>query len=146
VRPSKRERFEAKYVVLPSGCWEWRSAQGTQRYGQFRAEEGLKKAHVYSYEMARGPVPQGVYVLHSCDNPPCVNPAHLRLGTHIDNMQDVIDRERHQHQRKLSATQIEAIKALKGVMTQQDIATQFGINNSMVSRILSGKRRSGRVL
>ena len=128
-----------------SGCWIWNACEGANRYGSFRRERSRKpvKAHRYSYELAGGYVPEGMGVLHSCDVKSCVNPAHLRIGSHADNMQDVIDRKRRSV--KLSADDLQAIRALRDKLPQKRIAEMFGIANSYVSRIFSGVRRSGRV-
>jgi hypothetical protein len=79
-------RFWEKVMPIPwSGCWEWMGS--TQRYGHFRYPGG-QLAHRFSWELENGPVPEGLHVLHKCDNPSCVNPDHLFLGTHDDNMKD----------------------------------------------------------
>lgn len=73
-------------------CWEWQGASKHERgfrYGRFFvAKQKAVGAHRYAFMLANGPIPDGLHVLHICDNPPCVNPAHLRLGTQRDNMQD----------------------------------------------------------
>lgn len=74
----------------PDQCWEWQAGRAGKGYGQFyRAKNVPVGAHRYSWELAHGrPVPAGMQVMHTCDNPPCVNPAHLRVGTCADNMRD----------------------------------------------------------
>lgn len=84
------ERFWAR-VVKGDGCWVWTGARNAQGYGRMTAGSrgaGYLRAHRVSWELANGPVPKGLWVLHRCDNPPCVNPAHLWLGTRLDNMRD----------------------------------------------------------
>lgn len=87
--PRAYARFRAKYVVEPSGCWQWTGAATTLGYGKlcYRGRQCL--AHRLSYEHHVGPIPTGMLVLHSCDVPGCVNLAHLFLGTPRDNMQDM---------------------------------------------------------
>lgn len=90
-----KHRFHTKYSKLPSGCWEWQAAKmkGTHPYGFF-GHQGMKMAHRVSYEIHKGTIPTGLEVLHSCDNPSCVNPDHLSVGTHKQNMADAAARGR----------------------------------------------------
>jgi hypothetical protein len=91
------ERFWAK-VTKSDYCWEWAPKSRTSHgYGVIQRGGrggGLALAHRLSYELACGPIPEGLCVLHDCDNPPCVNPAHLHLGTKADNMREKVSRGR----------------------------------------------------
>lgn len=92
-RGSIAGRFLAK--VVPSGsCWLWTASANFRGYGWFRVDGKTVKSHRMSWAIHHGPIPRGLYVLHSCDTPACVNPAHLRLGTHQDNMRDKVQRPR----------------------------------------------------
>ena len=77
-------RFWAK-VEKGDGCWEWQGSRQKRGYGLFRIKGRLHKAHRAALMMSGVEVPDGLCVLHSCDNPPCCNPAHLRLGTKGEN-------------------------------------------------------------
>ncbi len=94
------ERFWEKVAKgAPDDCWEWQASVFTGRYGygrfQFGRPRGVVYAHRLAWELTNGQVPEGAHVLHSCDNPPCVNPSHLRIGTPADNAQDMLARKRH---------------------------------------------------
>lgn len=73
----------------PDECWEWQGTRmKTRGYGRISIRGVLYAAHRLAYEMAKGPIPADLFVCHSCDNPPCCNPAHLFLGTALDNNRD----------------------------------------------------------
>lgn len=102
------ERFLSK-VKVPrdlSGCWEWQGTKETSGhpYGRFRVKSGWKRAHRISYELFHGH-PAKLHVLHSCDNPGCVSPLHLREGTHAENIQESADKKRHNQARKTHCPQ-----------------------------------------
>jgi hypothetical protein len=88
------ERFWAK-VDRSGDCWIWSAGRFRSGYGQFKVGQTQRRAHRVAWELTHGPIPAGLCVLHSCDTPPCVNPAHLRLGDQADNAADREARHRN---------------------------------------------------
>lgn len=78
----------------PDACWNWTTSTFSSGYGQFKVGERNLRSHRVAWEMSHGSIPDGLSVLHHCDNRRCVNPAHLWLGTHKDNMRDMAQKSR----------------------------------------------------
>lgn len=127
----------------PNECWEWqgwRHPSGHGQIGRGRRGEGLAYTHVVAWEVTNGPVPDGLWVLHRCDNPPCVNPRHLFLGTPADNTHDMVAKRRHSHGEahatKLSDHDVQEVRRLiAGGRTHQSLADEFGVSRSMIGHI-----------
>lgn len=136
------ERFWNK-VDKTDACWNWTAALSRKDgYGQFQLHGGPKLAHRVSWFLTHGSWPNAL-VLHSCDNPRCVNPAHLREGTHRDNMRDRSERGRCARnsgedcgRAKLTAEQVACIRKEAG--TQRAIAAAYGVSQSLVGQIKRG--------
>lgn len=131
------ERFFRK-VNKTSSCWEWTAAKSPKGYGYFNAGVGVDDvwmAHRYSYLVHYKNDPGEYYVCHTCDNPGCVNPSHLFLGTQKDNMQDCLRKGRRPG--KLSAQQ--KLDVIKDTRKLLDIAKDYNISFQLVSRM---KRQS----
>ena len=119
-------------------CWLWlgRKKRG---YGVLTLR---LKAHRYSYEVAHGRIPDGLGVLHSCDNPACVNPAHLRLGTQRDNLADSIARGRlprgeDRGNAKLSTQKVQAIReAYRSGTAPNDLAQLYGVSRRLIDMVV----------
>jgi hypothetical protein len=97
---SLRKRMQSTgWTVTDKGCWEWNGKRNDQGYGIVHAaRHGLDsaRAHRVMFELNAGPIPDGMVIRHRCDNPPCVNPDHLQVGTQRDNARDMSIRGRHQ--------------------------------------------------
>lgn len=137
------ERFWAK-VKKTDGCWEWTAAKTLGGYGKIKWPSGFKLAHRLSLELATGtPPPSDRLVLHSCDNPACVNPAHLSIGTQLDNMRDCALRGRHVPNAKLKRGEVGQIRALLATgATHQSIANNFKVARQTITNIATGHRWS----
>lgn len=148
-------RFESKFTPEPnSGCWLWYGSLRSDGYGQFRAGNKLRKAHRVAYEAYRGPIPDGLHVLHRCDVRACVSPFHLFLGTNADNMADRNAKGRQakgdasgsrthpesrprgekQRQAKLTDANVLAIRAAIG-KTQRQIASAHGVSKTLIGQV-----------
>lgn len=133
------------------GCWVWQRTQNNKGYGQLRIDGRMHYAHRVAYTLSHGPIPEGMSVLHSCDNPLCINPAHLRAGTQSENMSECYVRGRARipsprlegeknGAAKLTITDVEIIRAalLKGER-QSALAIRFNISQTLVSAIKRGR-------
>lgn len=122
-------------------CWLWRGAKGRHCHGHIskgRRGEGFTTAHRAIYESVHGPVADGIEVCHRCDNRACCNPAHLFLGTHLENMRDMA-RKGRQPNRKLSWETVRSIRALDG-LTYTAIGARFGISRVQVANIMLNRQ------
>lgn len=134
------DRFWSK-VQKTEGCWLWLASTQWDGYGQLNVGGKIVKAHRYSWELAFGPIPDGKSVCHHCDNPSCVNPDHLFLGTHSDNMRDMAVKCRSGRSKLLEEAVLRIKSGEFDGWTHKKIAQKFGVTRSQVSYILSGKSR-----
>ena len=144
---SAKDRFLEKIELIPFSTCHWWKA-GASVYGMFWFDGKRQGAHRVSWSMHNGrEVPEGSLVLHKCDNPLCVNPSHLFLGSQKDNMQDMVKKGRKAVRAgkdnfltKLKDAEVIRIKGLlkEGKLTQKAIAAVFGCDQSTVCRINQG--------
>jgi hypothetical protein len=126
----------------PDECWIWQGGKQGKGYGQFyRRKREPVGAHRFAWELANGqPVPPGRMVMHSCDNPPCVNPAHLSVGTDADNRRDCSTKgrnpgnrtDRGRKQRTLNRDQLVAMRAAG--LTYRQMARALGVSEATIWR------------
>lgn len=143
-----RERFDEKVDRSkgPSACWNWIGSLCSHGYGQFtiknRGARVNAKAHRLAYELSNGPIPAGKWVLHSCDNRACCNPAHLSVGDRAENMRQASVRLRCVHgaahsQSKLTDSAVREIRAARANGEPAGtIADRFGITPCNVRRVV----------
>jgi hypothetical protein len=147
-KPTDRERFWNKVEIRADGdCWPWKASTRHGGHGSFRYEGQMVPAHRFAFllEHGRWPTPCG---LHSCDNPPCCNPAHIEEGTRQDNVRQMNERGRRaptfgsRHpQSKLSERDVEIIKilVLRLGLTRTEVAVRYGVTRSAIGHIASGR-------
>lgn len=135
------ERFFSK-VDRSSSCHTWTARiDPVSGYGRFLYNGKNTNAHRVSYILAYGDIPDGLFVLHKCDNRKCVNPAHMFLGRDADNALDKVKKGRQF--RKLDSLQVKVIRAaLAHGYSQQKIARYFKVSRSHVSGIKAGTKRT----
>lgn len=144
------ERFWSKVSKRgPGECWPWLSAMNVHGYGAFGTAGRMKGAHRIAYALTHGPIPRGLYVCHRCDNRSCTNPAHLFLGTHRDNMDDMVAKGRSpgtslpgemNGRAKLTTDDVLEIRAAFKTGSDMDqLAIRFGVTRANVRRIVANE-------
>jgi len=129
---------------LDTPCWVWGGNILGTGYGQVSVNGEMRSPHRFAYETWVGPIPEEMHVLHSCDNPPCINPLHLRVGTHADNMQDRKIRGRapdHRGERhpgaKLTWEKVEEIRASQ--KSNKELASKYGVDPAAIHAVRTGR-------
>lgn len=153
MRPLADRFWEKVERGAEDDCWTWIGKVTTAGYGQIgrgRNVEGQVHVHRLSYEMAKGPIPDGLVIRHRCDNRVCVNPGHLEVGTYADNSRDCVERGRtadrkgEAHpQAKVTAADVREIRRLvdSGAL-QSVVAARFGLSKQSVSSIVTRRNWS----
>ncbi len=143
------DRFWSKVKLgMEDECWPWMGARTPDGYGRLRtAGQGsdVIYAHRFSYGLVYGKPPGDLEVMHRCDNPSCVNPDHLKLGTHAENMADRNAKGRtskganHPVRRKLTPDQVLELRDryAKGGISQRAIAAEYGVVSSVAHKIIT---------
>jgi len=138
-------RFWSKVnVSTVDDCWEWQASKKDTGYGQIYVDGGPARAHRISWELTQGEIPEGLLVLHRCDNKICVNPNHLFIGTHSDNLVDSYNKGRNYPRgeqksgAKLKGAEVLEIRRLyaTGKITQNKLARLFEVHEGAVSNII----------
>lgn len=151
--------FSNVVIVLDDdACWEWQAGCNSNGYGMMRFNGQPQGCHRIAWQIEHGPVPEGLHVLHTCDNRRCVNPDHLFLGTHQENMNDMLNKGRFgynyppssnnpdprtvlskRNHRALTDDEIKTI--INDPRSIRAIAREYGVSHSTISHYKTGRRR-----
>lgn len=136
----------------PTGCWIWTAYRNRDGYGQVKVG-GLRgrklSAHRVSFALTNGPIHEGMCILHGCDKPECVNPAHLRIGTHQQNVDDRTARGRRapttgersgSHKLKEADVRDIRVKYAMGGVTQAELGRAYGVSPKTISDVVNRRR------
>lgn len=145
------DRLWSRVVVTDSGCWEWQGARCNTGYGKVMVNGRVVTTHRVAWSLINGNIPAGLYVLHRCDNRICINPDHLFIGSHAENMQDKITKGRHKY--KLSDEQVRDIRVRYCAKHEQsgrawrsnadELADEFGVHRGYVMNLVGNHKRAG---
>lgn len=140
-RMNPKTYFWSRIEVTESGCWEWTQYVNAQGYGRCTLQGRTEPAHRAAYRVFKGD-PEGGFVCHTCDNPPCVNPDHLYLGDNDTNMRDKAIRERHPFL-KVTRDQVNEIRSRRAAGERlKAIAADYDMSESAICAITTGRRRT----
>lgn len=133
------EQLERNSIPEPnSGCLLWMGAASNSGHGRMRIENRWHSPHRVAWTTANGPIPDGLHVLHKCDVGVCINPQHMYLGTHQNNMQDLATRQRPMGNSPLTPDLVREIRGLKGKVPGRKVATDRGLTPNQVFNIWRG--------
>lgn len=153
---SAKERFEASYVpVTESGCWLWIASPTNKGYGRIKSNGKTYSAHRFSWMEKHGEIPNGMYVCHKCDTPSCVNPDHLFIGSCMDNVIDMVVKNRNSKglrhsesikKRNVGESNHKSVLTTENVISirldkrpQRAIAREYQVSQCLVSNIKLNK-------
>jgi len=137
------QRFWKHVCCYPGECWEWLGSIGSHGYGQIQVFRNGKwqpeTAPRVSYEIHNGPISPDMVIRHSCHNRGCVNPAHLKIGTQQENVNDTVAAGRHNCWRKLNWNKVKEIRERykNGSVTQLQLANEFDVDQSTISHAIN---------
>lgn len=149
---SANDRVKRRKIALmeididkSGSCWEWTGRRNTSGYGLTAIRGGSELAHRAYWQLIVGEIPEGLYLLHSCDNKKCVNPAHLRIGTHAENMAEAKERNRMRPLRgdkngraKISYEIADEIRKDSG-SSNVALGRRYGVSDVVISNVRMGK-------
>lgn len=142
--PAQTARLERR-IDRGNACWIWTGRIGKDGYGRIRIAKREYVASRAAYLRWKGPIPDGLWVLHTCDNPRCCNPDHLFLGTHADNMADMKAKGRWNGPRgeavtnRVRLTEVQVRYVLKSGESTRELATEFAVSQYCIWAIRNGR-------
>ena len=132
--------------VTARGCWEFLGSRRQDGYGRVKIAGRTIRAHRLAHEAWVGPIPEGAVVMHSCDNPPCINPEHLSVGTVADNDHDRDRKGRgnnargeHHGRARLDWGKVREIRLLAGTKSLSELSRQYGVSRETVNKVIHMK-------
>lgn len=141
------KRFWDKVAVKgPDDCWEWQAYRGGAGYGRFGAGRKVFTASRIFWELANGEIPDGLFVCHRCDNPGCVNPGHLFLGTPKQNIDDMCSKGRAKRRHgeahrdaRFTEQQVRDIRANYALcrVSSRELGARYGVSHKAIQRIVN---------
>jgi hypothetical protein len=151
MRKTLQERLLQRILIV-GDCWMWTGRLSKKGYGSMRVSGRRTRVHRASYELYKGPVPDGLFICHQCDNPACVNPDHLFAGTNSDNLQDAANKGRLSYQRntenfmrgtghKQSRLTEDHVRDMRSLYAEEglsvnELGARFGISHVQAYRIV----------
>lgn len=148
--PTRRAAYVARFWSKvdksggPDACWPWLGSRMLKGYGAATLD-GERGAHRVAYALAAGAIPDGLHVLHACDSPPCCNPAHLSVGTCIDNSRDMRERgrsltgERHRDAKLTARAVLEIRAAARDGVPHRQLAITYSVTPTAIYYVVIGK-------
>jgi DNA-binding XRE family transcriptional regulator len=139
------ERFNSKIKVVVDSCHTWQGSHfKVTGYGAFWLKGQNRGAHRIAWEIVKGKIPRGLHLCHSCDNRGCVNPEHMFLGSHQDNVADMVAKARHafgerQTNSKLTDAQVLEIRQVyaRGGISQTELGKSYGVGHTTISYVVN---------
>ncbi len=132
------DRATGRYEKADSGCWEWTASNDGRGYGVVWYRGRLQKAHRAFYMESIGEIPDGMDLCHSCDNRACVNPAHMFVGSRLENMQDCVRKGRfprgvHSHKTTIGPEKAALIR--EDPRSYREISAHYGVSMGSITKI-----------
>lgn len=116
------------------GCWLWKGSANHGGYGTISIDGRTRLAHRVAYETYVGPIPKGMFILHICDNPPCCNPSHHRIGSHEENMRDMAEKNRGSKTKTTWMTRVKMVKDVRNGDSVEEVAQRYEVSKGSVRR------------